>query len=98
MTNAIDLLRASEYGVKDFKTHLSERIKTKKPMILVGKESKKVIVDYDDFVELIELIEDLQDKELMQLIHEGRTAIERGEPGIDAAESIRQIRAERKKR
>lgn len=98
MTKAIDLLKAPEYGIRDFKTHLSERIKSKKPMILVGRESKKVVVDYYEFVELIEFIEDLQDKELMQLIQEGHSAIERNEAGIDAAESIKRLRAERNKR
>lgn len=98
MTTAIDLLRAPRYGIRDFKSHLSNRIRSKKAMILVDRgEPKKVIIDYNELVQILEFIEDVQDKELLQLIHEGRSAIERGEPGISVDESFAKIRAARKK-
>ena len=93
MTTAIDLLKAPRIGIKDFKTNLSREIKSKKLMVLNDHgESKKVVIDYNEFVELIEFIEDFKDKELLQLIQEGRAAVDRDEPGIDAGESIRRIR------
>ena len=98
MTTAIDLLKAPRYGIRDFRNRLSQRIKSKKAMIIVDRdEPKKVIVDYNEFVQILEFIEDVQDKEVLQLIHEGRSAIEHGEQGINVKESFRRIRAERHK-
>ena len=98
MTTAIQLLKAPRVGIKEFKTNLSSEIKSKKLLVLNDHgESKKVVIDYNDFVELIEFVEDLQDKELAQLIHEGKIAIERGEPGINVSESFKRIRESGKK-
>ena len=98
MTTALDILRAPRYGIRDFKSHLSERIKSRKAMILLDHgEPKKVIVDYRELVQMLEFIEDLQDRELLQLIHEGRSAVERGEKGIAVGDSFAKIRASRKK-
>lgn len=98
MTTAIDLLKAPRYGIRDFKSRLSERIKSKKAMILVDHgEPKKVIIDYNELIQILEFIEDVQDKELLQLIHEGRAAVEHGKPGISVEESFAKIRAARKK-
>jgi hypothetical protein len=98
MTTAIELLKAPRIGVRDFKAHLSEKIKSKKLMVLNDRgESKKVVIDYNEFVELLELIGDLQDKELVQLIQEGHSAIEKGERGIDVSESFKRIRKARGK-
>ena len=95
MTSAMDLLKAPEYGIKDFKAHISQRIKTKKPIVLLGSMSKKVILEYDELVELMELLEDLKDKKLLDLLESGKTAPTRNEKEVNAAESIRQIRAKR---
>ena len=98
MTTAVDLLKAPRFGIKDFKTHLSERIKSKKTMVLMDHgEPKKVVIDYDELVNMVEIIEELQDEELLKLVREGRAAIERGEPGIDVEASFKKIRAQRKR-
>jgi hypothetical protein len=97
MTTAVQLLKAPRYGIRDFKSHLSERIRSKKAMILVDRgEPKKVIMDYDELVGLLELVEDLHDKELMQLVREGRAAAERGERGISVERSFASIKAKPK--
>ena len=97
MTTATALLKAPRFGIKDFKAHLSERIKSHKPMVLLDRgEPKKVIMDYGELIEMIELIDDLQDKELVQLIQEGRLAVDHGERGISVEKSFAKIRARRK--
>ena len=98
MTTAIDLLKAPRYGIRDFKSRLSERIKSKKAMIIVDHgQPKKVVIGYDELIQILEFIEDVQDKELLQLIHEGRSAVDRGGPGISVTESFAKIRSSRKK-
>ena len=98
MTTASELLRAPRFGVKDFKTHLSERIKSRRAMVLLDRgEPKKVIIEYNELIEMIELIDDLQDKELVQLIHEGSVAARRGDPGISVKDSFAKIKAARRR-
>ena len=97
MTTATQLLKAPRFGIKDFKTHLSERIKSRRAMVLLDRgEPKKVIIEYNELIEMIEWIDDLQDKELIQLLHEGRAAIDRGGPGISVKDSFAKIKAARK--
>ncbi len=97
MTTATTLLKASRFGIKDFKTHISARIKSHKPMVLLDRgEPKKVILDYNDLVEMIELMEELQDRELMNLVRLGRESLKRNPSGIDAEKSLAKLRSHKK--
>jgi hypothetical protein len=98
MTTAVELLKAPRCGIREFKTHLSEKIKSHKTMVLVEHgEPKKVVIDYDKLVELVEFIEDMQEQELINLLHEGGRAVARGEKGINVEESFAKIKARRKR-
>lgn len=96
MTNALELLRAPHLGIKDFKTHLSARIKTRHPVILMDRgKPKKVVVDYAEFIALIELVEEIQDKDLVRLVREGRDAALEGQAEIDAQAALGKLRSRR---
>lgn len=98
MTTATQLLKAPRVGVKEFKTHLSEKIKSHNTMILMDHgQPKKVVIDYDEMVELLELIEELQDRELMKHVREGRISIQKGDKDVDAISSLERIRSKRKR-
>ena len=98
MTTATELLKAPRFGIKDFKTHISERIRSRRAMVLLDRgEPKKVIIEYNELIEMIELIDDLQDKGLIQLVHEASVAIQREDPGISVKDSFAKIKAARKR-
>lgn len=83
MTLTMELLRAKEMGVKEFRTNISKRINDHKLTIVTStKNRKKVLIDYDRLADVLELIEELEDKGLVALVREGRAAIGRGEKEI----------------
>ena len=97
MTLATALLRAPHIGVRDLKTHLSERLKSRKPLVVTDHgEPKQVLMPYDDIVELAEILEELNDPKLLKLVAEGRKAIREGFEGIPITDSFNKIRAGRK--
>ena len=97
MTTAATLLKAHRFGIKDFKTHLSERIKSRQPMVLLDRgEPKKVIMDYGELVEMLELIDELQDSELLHLIKDGREGLQKNKLGINAEDSLARLRSSKR--
>lgn len=97
MTTATDLLKAPHYGIKDFKTHISKRIKSRQPIVLCEHgEPRKAVIDYGEYVGMLELMEELRDDKLFKLIHEGRKSIQKGGAEVDVLESFSKIRASRK--
>ncbi len=98
MTLATALLKAPHIGVRDLKAHLSEKLKSRKPLVVTDHgEPKQVLMPYEDAVTLAEIFEELSDKGLVKLVTMGRKAIKAGFEGIPIEESFKEILAARKK-
>lgn len=92
MTLATALLRAPHVGVRDLKAHLSERMKTKKPLIVTEHgEPKQVLIPYEAIVEIAEILDELNDKELVKAVRLSRKSAEEGLPGIPVETLFKKI-------
>ncbi len=97
MTLATSLLKAEHIGVRELKTHLSERLNSGKPLIVTEHgEPKQVMMPYGSIIELVEIIEELNDNEHLKDVQEAKRAIKSGSKGIGIAQSFKKIRAARK--
>ncbi len=95
MTLATELLRARHVGVRDLKAHLSERIKTRKPLIVTEHgEPKQVIIPYDVIVGIAEVLQELDDKELVKAVRLSRAATKKGN-GIPVEILFNKMRSKR---
>ena len=97
MTLATALLKAPHIGVRDLKAHLSERLKSRRPLVVTDRgEPKQVLMPYDDIVEFAEMLEEINDPELVKLVRLSRRAVKAGFKGIPVEESFKRIKALRK--
>ena len=73
------LLKARHVGIKELKNHLSELLRTGRPLVATDRgEPTSFIVPYDDMVEIVEILEELSDPEIVKSIQEGRKAYKNG--------------------
>ena len=94
MTLATALLRAPHVGVRDLKAHLSERMKTKKPLIVTEHgEPKQVLIPYEAIVEIAEVLDELNDKGLARAVRLSRKAAQEGLPGIPVETLFKKVKA-----
>lgn len=73
------ILKSKHIGVKSFRTHLSELIRTRKSYIITDRgEPQEAVIPYEDLIELVEELEELSDPNLVAQIAEGREAYKKG--------------------
>lgn len=97
MTLTTALLKAKHIGIREMREHLSKRMKDKNPLIVTDHgEPTKVILAYQDMVELIEVLDELRDQAALQIVREGRKAVQEGSEGIPVSRLFSQIRNAKK--
>ncbi len=96
MTLAASILRATHIGVRDLKNHLSQRLKTSKPIVVTEHgRPKRVILPYDVVVEISEILEEIEDKALAGWVKLSRRARNEGVKSVPVAESFKKFKARR---
>ncbi len=90
---AMNLLKADHVGVRDFKSNLSKRLKTHKP-IIVTEHSRpmKVVIDYQDMMDMLDMLDELTDPHTVQAVLQGRNAVSAGKKGIPISKTIQKWR------
>lgn len=81
--NLAAILRAEHLGVKDFKTHLCQIIKTNKPHVVTehGKP-KQFLIPYEEMIEIVEILEELSDIKLLREIQSARKSYKKNKESI----------------
>ena len=83
MKIVLDLLKADHIGVRELRTNLSRRLKTRKPLVITDhSQPVKVIVPYEDMLELLDILEEINDPKTRRLVALGRKSIKEGAKGI----------------
>lgn len=97
MTLSTALLKAPHIGVRDLKAHLSQRLKSHRPVIVTDHgEPKQVLMPYEDIVELAEILDELRDADLMRDVRLSRKAAKEGRTGIPISSVFKKIKLSRK--
>lgn len=79
----IDLLKAKHVGVRELKDHLSKFMNHKQPIVTTTHgEPKKVLVEYDDFVQLLAVVGDAAEPGFIERVGKARDAAKRGAEGL----------------
>ena len=98
MTLSSALLKASHIGIRDLKMHLSEKLKTQKPLVVTDHgRPTQVIIPYGDIVELAEILEELRDPQLIKAVQLSRKNEKEALKESPAADLFHKIRALRNK-
>ncbi|MBI4432767.1 MAG: type II toxin-antitoxin system Phd/YefM family antitoxin [Candidatus Omnitrophica bacterium] len=95
MVHSTEILNARHIGIRDLKIHLSEKLRSRRPLVITehGKP-KKIILSYQDTVEMFEMIEELRDNALHKLVRLSRSSpIHKA---IDVSAVFGKIRSQRK--
>lgn len=87
------LLKAPHVGIRDLKAHFSKLLKDYPTMIITDRgKPKNVIVSYNEILELIDIIDEITDKTTLNLVQEGRKAINKGSKGVPVSELFSKMR------
>ncbi|MCK4947642.1 MAG: hypothetical protein KAS46_04635 [Candidatus Aureabacteria bacterium] len=94
MSIAVNLLKASHVGVRDFREHLSGYLKKKAFFVITERgEPSNVVLPYKDMIELLDIVDELSDPATVEAVLEGSKAVKSGKKGVSAARFLKSAKA-----
>ena len=98
MTLAASILNAPHIGVRELKNHLSQKLRTLKPIVVTEHgRPKRVILPYEVMVEIAETLEEMEDKALAGLVKLSRRARQEGVKPVSVTDLFKKLKFQKKK-
>ena len=69
------ILKAPHVGVRELKAHLSQRLRSGKPLVVTEHgDPKQVMIPYETVIDIVETLEELNDEALVRSVRLSRKA------------------------